>query len=136
MKTILLIGISLISFSAFSQEKEYPIDIQLRMCLDKKDISTAEMCNCSIQAEASWDKELNKYYQLLMGKLPESAKAQLKESQKAWIVYRDNEFKFMTKYYYEAKEGTMWYLVSHSDQMNFVKDRSLKLKLYFETLED
>lgn len=138
MKNIFLLLICFYSITIFSQSKkrsENPIITQLNKCLNKKDISNAEMCNCSIKARDAWDKELNKYYTLLLTKLPESAKTELKESQRQWINYRDKEFSFISKYYYEVKEGTMWYFIAENKKTDFVKDRALELEDYFETLD-
>ena len=137
MKHILIIFLCFFSFIALSQtkEKNYSIDNELSKCLNKKDISNAEMCNCNISAKNSWDKELNRYYNLLMTKLPVKAKEDLKQSQKIWISYREKEFKFISTYYYEAKEGTMWYGIAEEKKMDFVKNRVLELENYFETLD-
>lgn len=104
-------------------------------CLKKKDISNAEMCNCTIKAREDWDKELNKYYSLLKTKLSKEAFEVLKESQKEWISYRDKEYSFISKFYYEVKEGTMWYVVAESKKKEIVKTRAIELKVYYDMLE-
>jgi uncharacterized protein YecT (DUF1311 family) len=135
--TLLLIFsfFSLIVSSQNQIEKKYAIDIAEEKCLEKKDISNAEMCNCVIKARDSWDEELNKYYQLLKNKLPKEAFEVLKESQKQWLIYRDNEFLFITKFYYEVKEGTMWYAVAQNQKMQIVKKRAIELENYYTMLD-
>lgn len=62
MKANFIIILSFLSFVLLSQnqiEKKYAIDIAEEKCLEKKDISNAEMCNCVIKARDSWDEELN-----------------------------------------------------------------------------
>jgi uncharacterized protein YecT (DUF1311 family) len=137
MKQILIYSFSIIITSTFAQTKEKftNIEIELTKCLNKKDISNAEMCNCIIAARNEWDKELNKYYKLLMSKLTKEASQDLKLAQKNWITYRDKEFKFISRYYYEEKEGTMWFAVSEERKMELVKDRAIELIEYYETLE-
>ena len=42
-------------------------------------------------AGEQWDAELNKYYKIVMGKLDAAGQAKLKESQRAWLKFRDAE---------------------------------------------
>jgi len=136
MKKVFIIAFLLLSVVTFSQtKKENPIDVLESKCLNKENISNAEMCNCTIQARESWDKELNKYYSLLKMKLPKEAFETLKESQKQWLVYRDKEYAFISKYFYEVKQGTMWYAVSESKKRDIVKTRAVELEGYYKMLE-
>jgi uncharacterized protein YecT (DUF1311 family) len=138
MKKTFLIIFSCLSFAIFSQtknKKEHSIDVQESKCLKKENISNAEMCNCSIKACEAWDKELNKYYNLLKTKLAKEEFEVLKESQKQWIAYRDKEFLFISKFYYEVKEGTMWYSVAENQKTEIVKSRALELIQYYEILD-
>ncbi|MDF2830924.1 lysozyme inhibitor LprI family protein [Chryseobacterium indoltheticum] len=138
MKNTLILLIVFLSNSLFSQNKslqENFIDIEESKCFGKQDISNAEMRECTIIARESWDKELNKYYKLLLTKLPKDAFEILKASQKEWIIYRDKEFKFITKFYFEVKEGTMWYNIAENKKKEIVKNRALELQMYFENLE-
>lgn len=138
MKKLVSLLFIFLSVSVFSQNKnqqENFIDIEESKCFDKQDISNAEMRKCTIKARESWDKELNKYYNLLAFKLPKDAFEILKASQKEWIIYRDKEFKFITKFYFEVKEGTMWYNIAENKKKEIVKNRALGLQMYFENLE-
>lgn len=138
MKNIISSILLFLSISIFSQSKtqqENLIDLTESKCLDKKDISNAEMRNCTIQATQSWDKELNKYYDLLQNKLPKETFQALKESQKQWMIFRDKEFAFISKFYFELKEGTMWHIVAENRKKEIVKNRTLELKMYFENLD-
>ncbi len=127
-----------LSFFAISQtqkKNEKSIDKIESNCLNKSEISNAEMCNCTIKARESWDKELNKYYGLLKTKLPKEAFEILKESQKQWINYRDKEYLFISKFYYEVKEGTMWFAVAENKKKEIVKERALELEEYYRMLD-
>lgn len=138
MKNIITSILLFLSISIFSQSKiqqENLIDLTESKCLDKKDISNAEMRNCTIQATQSWDKELNKYYDLLKNKLPKETFQILKESQKQWMIFRDKEFALISKFYFELKEGTMWHIVAENRKKEIVKSRALELKMYFENLD-
>ncbi|MFC0779337.1 lysozyme inhibitor LprI family protein [Flavobacterium sp. HJSW_4] len=134
-KTFILIFLFL-SIVAFSQtKKEYPIDALESKCLNKENLSNADMCNCTIQARESWDKELNKYYNLLKTKLPKEAFETLKESQKQWLVYRDKEYAFISKYFYEVQQGSMWYAVAENRKKEIVKSRAVELEGYYKMFE-
>lgn len=133
--TLILLFLSIYIFSQSKAQQENLIDLTESKCLNKKDISTAEMRNCTIKAKKSWDKELNKYYNLLKSKLPKSAFESLKESQKQWMMYRDKEFAFISKFYFELKEGTMWNIVAENQKKDIVKNRALELKMYYENLD-
>lgn len=138
MNKLLIILLSLFSLTAFSQtkgKKENLIDIQEKKCLDKEDITTAEQCNCTIKAQESWDKELNKYYSMLKTKLSKEDFEILKNSQKQWISYRDKEFLFISKYFLEIKQGTMWYPIAQGKKKEIIKLRVAELKNYYEMLE-
>jgi uncharacterized protein YecT (DUF1311 family) len=136
MHKFFIILFSFLSLVTFSQtKKENPIDIQEKKCLNKDNISNAEQCNCTIKAQEDWDKELNKYYTILKTKLRKEDFEVLKNSQKQWISYRDKEFLFISKYFFEIKEGTMWYCIAEGKKKEIIKSRALELKNYYEMLE-
>lgn len=136
MHKFFIILFSFLSLVTFSQtKKENPIDIQEKKCLDKDDISNSEQCNCTIIAQEGWDKELNKYYTILKTKLHKEDFEVLKNSQKQWISYRDKEFLLISKYFFEIKEGTMWYCIAEGKKKEIIKSRALELKNYYEMLE-
>ncbi len=93
------------------------------------------MCNCSIQARESWDKELNKYYELLKVKLPKEAFDILKESQRQWIFYRDKEYLFISKFFYGVNAGTMWYAVAEDKKKEIVQASAIELEEYYDILD-
>lgn len=132
---LFLISFSISISSQAKTQRENLIDLTESKCLNKKDISNAEMRNCTIKATESWDKELNKYYTLLKEKLPKQTFETLKESQKQWILYRDKEFAFISKFYFELKEGTMWYTIAENKKKKMVKSRALDLQEYYENLD-
>lgn len=136
MKKLFLLTFLFLSIVAFSQnKKEYPIDILESKCINQKDISDADKCNCIIQARESWDKELNKSYNLLKTKLPKENFETLKESQKQWLLFRDKEYEFSSKYFSEIKQGTLWYAVSESLKRDLVKRRAIELEAYYKMFD-
>ncbi len=64
--------------------------------MDKRisiDYSTTGMIEAVSDAEADYDKLLNKYYKYIFKRLNPSDKEVLKEAQRSWIQYRDCERK-------------------------------------------
>lgn len=132
MKKIILVTLflSLFSTQAISKEDNF-IDKKMNQCLEK-DLSTHGQNKCLWEAEEDWDKELNKYYQLLMRSYKDSdIKKSLVESQLAWIKFRDKEFKLLSNRY-SKKEGTMYTTFHYDSRMTFIKKRVLELKNMYE----
>jgi uncharacterized protein YecT (DUF1311 family) len=114
-----------------SQTKPNPIDVLLQKRLDSsQNQTTAGMISCEAWAKDAWDKELNKYYKLLMGTLSADEKETLKKSQINWLTYRDSESKFSSQMYTDM-EGTMWRSASVSAEVEIIKQRALELKAYY-----
>jgi len=105
------------------------IDVELKKCLGKDD-STANQRNCTISAQQSWDKELNKHYLSLRKKLATSGKKELLEAQRNWIAFRDSEFKLINQYYFEVKKGTLFQVMAENKRLEIIKARALQLKAY------
>jgi uncharacterized protein YecT (DUF1311 family) len=132
---LIIIG-ALFSIDSFSQNQvNDSIELKFTKCLDDS-LSTAGMCNCTIQAMNSWDKELNKNYNLLMKSLSQPNKEFLKSAQKEWILYRDKEFELINKIYYTELQGTMYYPMAWNSKLEIVKKRALELENYFELLKE
>lgn len=121
----LFILTALIATGAHAQDASPdPIDVQLDHCLqDTTGETTAGMRECVFLAYQAWDAELNKVYNELMGQLsPESQKA-LRASQRAWLAFRDAQFKLNNRIYFEELQGTMYYVTAGSCNMDLVKRR-------------
>lgn len=95
--------------------------------------STQEMVECAYAEHDAWDKEMNKYYNLLKGVLKADEFKRLKAAQKKWLEYRDEELKFYREMYGNM-DGTMWRVVSASRHNDVVKKRALELIEYYEML--
>jgi uncharacterized protein YecT (DUF1311 family) len=113
-------------------EKQHPIDNELTMCMDKSKGITAEMVKCGDEAYKKWDSELNRYYGLLMKVLGDDAKKKLKESQIAWLKFRDLEFDFIPQYFTDPGSYQGPAIAEH--KMDIVKARTLELKSYYDTI--
>ncbi|MBN1186079.1 MAG: DUF1311 domain-containing protein [Bacteroidales bacterium] len=133
---LLLMATMVYSIAVISQDAEvkHPIEEKLSKCLDDS-ITTVGMCNCITEAAVAWDKELNKYYKLLKDELDEPAQLLLREAQRKWITYRDNEIKFIDHYYSEVKVGTMYSMFAEDRKKEIVRKRAEELQQYYEELE-
>ena len=108
------------------EERRHPIDKALEACIDKNG-STAGMVQCTDNAYAAWDKELNKNYGDLMRALKPKQKETLRLAQLAWIKYRDLQFNLIDSIY-DTMDGTMYIPMRVSARMQVVKERALELK--------
>ena len=93
------------------------------------------MVQCTDQAYAAWDKELNKNYGLLMQNLKPQQKEALKAAQLEWIKQRDLEFKFIDSVY-DALQGTMYIPMRIAARMEVVKHRALELHEYLDLVKE
>ena len=136
MKLILLSFFTILTLSqTLLGQEEHWIDKELDACLSiDSNQTTYGMNQCTFEGQQKWDKELNKYYKLLMNKLDANGKTSLKESQRQWIKYRDKEFEFI-QYYYLQKQGTMWTNVVAGIKYHFIRNRALELKRIHERLD-
>jgi uncharacterized protein YecT (DUF1311 family) len=137
-QTISLIIFTLITIQTFGQENQskekHPIDIRLEKChaIDTNQ-TTYGMMNCEAIARDEWDKEMNKYYKLLMDTLQKDEKAKLKTAQISWLSYRDKERDFSGTMYYNM-QGTMWRVAAAGRSCDIVRQRALELKEYYDML--
>lgn len=130
-----LISFSMYSIMCFSQEKSYrqhTIDIELEQCQNVlENQTTAGSIECEYTARIAWDKEMNKYYKLLMEVLKPVEKKQLKDSQRTWLEYRDKEMNFASTFY-KNMDGTAWLVIHASRLTTIVRQRAQELENYYE----
>lgn len=131
----LLIAASLIlalATPAFAQdEEEDPIDTTLAGCLDlPSGQSTAGMVQCLVTAYGAWDAALNEAYKDLMASLDPGQKDALRESQRAWLAYRDAEQKFLRSLANAPGVGTIINITTNQAMVDLVKARVLLLRSY------
>ena len=131
---VLLSLVIVVAAGAQENKKGHPIDQWLGKCI-QQDESTAGMRNCTAQAYGMWDKELNKAYKSLMNNLSPDGKIALKNSQLAWIKYRDAESKFNDEVT-ALKGGTLYLLMGDSSRLEMVKERTLELQRFIVILDE
>jgi uncharacterized protein YecT (DUF1311 family) len=122
-----------ISATCWSGEEKDPIDERQEDCIAKNS-TTRGMVKCTIQAREAWDKELNVVYNKLMNRLEPKGKEDLKQSQRQWIKYRDDQFQFIGTFY-DGFEGTMWIPMRAGALTEVVKERTIRLRSYLNLLE-
>lgn len=76
------------------------------------------------------DAELNKTYEALLTKLPDAAsKQKLKESQRAWLAFRDAEAAFAAD---QARGGSMAPTIRYETMTELTQQRIKQLKSHLE----
>lgn len=118
------------------REVEFTLDtfriermMQLRLSTD---YSTRGMVEAGNEAEAGYDKLLNKYYQVLLNRLKEEDKEILKQAQRNWIAYRDSEKKLnglLTDDTYSGG-GTIQSVIAMSRSLELTKKRVFEIREY------
>jgi uncharacterized protein YecT (DUF1311 family) len=78
------------------------------------------------------DGELNKTYKLLLEKLGKAEKEKLTKAQKAWVSYRDAEFKFISENWTQDNFGTSAKISIGDYNSSIVRDRVLQLLYYLQ----
>jgi len=118
--------------AVFANEK-HPIDVALEEKIDA-DPSTYGMIEATQWAIEEWDKVLNENYNALMEKLDKENQERLRASQREWIKYRDLEFEFNGNFW-AGFDGTMYRLFPFGFQLDFVRERAMRLGNYIEDLD-
>lgn len=80
------------------------------------------------------DKELNGIYKTLRAKLPADKQRQLKQSQIAWLKYRDLEFALIDKTWVPADFGSSSSITRGQFKANIVRERVIQLMHYARAL--
>lgn len=109
-------------------------DADLQCCLDSaQNQNTAGILNCIFKASQKWDKEMNLTYRKLMNLLSGEQKTRLRDAQRRWIRFRDQEIEFSDQLY-RSLEGTMWLPIAAETRLNLTRQRTFELWKYCEDL--
>lgn len=90
---------------------------------------------CAARAIEAWNREMNRYYKLLMGLLSPDEKTKLKKAQVAWLGFRDHEMTFQGTTYNNL-EGSMWRVAAVYRQLEIVKQRATDLAEYYNVFSE
>jgi uncharacterized protein YecT (DUF1311 family) len=105
-----------------------PIDRATDVCMSHpENYSTAGQLECLSQAYKAWDAELNKNYQSLKMQLPEKEQADLIQSERQWIKFRDAETLVLNDVYSHT-QGTMYGPMRLYDKVDMTRQRAEQLK--------
>lgn len=78
------------------------------------------------------DQELNTAYRQLIGYLPDEAQHALKNSQQAWLNYRDKEFDFIARNWTIETSGSSATISRGDYRTQLIKDRIMLLLQYLQ----
>ncbi len=107
------------------------IDIWFAEEMDKTGGITVNIRDVQAEAYSRWDKELNLVYGELLKKLDGESKKQLKEAQRAWIAFRDAEFKLIwAEGLYGGIGGTLAPIAVSDASREIVRQRVCTLRQY------
>ena len=116
------------------EEEKHPIDAAMDKA-SEKDPSTGGRTEAIDDALESWDKLLNESYQKLKAKLDRDGAKALRDSQRAWIAWRDKEIANLDKIYGKLR-GTMYVPMHAYAKMNLTRQRALQLERLAELAGD
>lgn len=133
IKYYILLFILYSSLSSAQTEYDiHPIDDQRLECRNSKENQdTDNSIRCEYSARIAWEKEVNKYSDLLLKVLKPAEKKVFKAAQKQWITYRDSEMEFANSLY-KNMESKAWLVVHAVRLTNIFRTRALELQEYHD----
>lgn len=115
-------------------EYKHPIDIEEEKCI--KNSSTFDYPNCSYYAGTQWEKEINKYLNLLKKEMNTTDYSLIEVNQKKWEQSSQSDIKMIEKYI-NSKQGLIYVTIGTSTITDIYKSRALLLrKIYDEYIEN
>lgn len=110
----------------------HSIDEMLDDCLSiGENQSTQGMIKCIQKAVDDWMAEIEKYNKKLISVLNDEEKTLFQEAKQQWENYRDCEFAFIEKLYYN-KDGTMWHIILYERKLQIIKTRAMTLMTSYD----
>ena len=89
--------------------------------------------NASDTCLTEWDKLLNNYYQLLKEELSYDQFIVVRESQRKWLVYREEELGFLAS---NLPEGMIYREIYFGRRTSIVKERVEELQHIYSMIPD
>ena len=137
MKTAALCVLLALCFCGAAWGAAHPLDGEIEKCMND-DPSTQGTIQCANLGKKKWDGELNRAYNELMKLLPKEGQPLLRTAQRAWIPWRESEFKLLggvyLTIYNNLDGGTMWLVANAIAEMDVVRERALELLAYTDEL--
>jgi len=105
--------------------------VSLLVSVTQIQAQTQAAMNAQARAEfVKVDAELNRTYEALLAKLPDAeSKEKLKQSQRAWVAFRDAEAAFAAD---QARGGSMAPTIRYETMTELTQQRIEQLKLHLE----
>jgi len=101
-----------------------------RVCMDEPGgQTTIGMTECTMRENAWWDQYLNFLYQDLKANLTSERFSKLRDAQRAWIAFRDEDCGFSYEYW---KEGTIRSNIYSGCVLDKTANRALDLAEYLD----
>ncbi len=97
--------------------------------------STLQWSGGYADLEDALDKELNGAYKQLIEKLPKESRKNLRNSQKAWLKFRDAEFEFLSENFTRERFGSSFVISIGSYRTEIIKTRVKELLWYLKNYE-
>jgi uncharacterized protein YecT (DUF1311 family) len=115
-------------FKLVGSMEKHPIDYALENCYSSpRGQSTIGINSCLIGAEMVWDAELNRVYSDLGG----SNNIELKNTQLAWIKFRDAQFTWFNKAILH-KQGSKWSYGVRERRVNLIRQQVERLQSFYK----
>ncbi|MBO1630396.1 DUF1311 domain-containing protein [Yersinia pseudotuberculosis] len=124
-KLFIIVLLLSLGSTAYAKELRKDIDESLDKCKDSV-VSTMEIVDCYGSSIDAWEAELNKQYKLLLQDQPKEIQADLRNSQRAWVKYKESYISAM-KSFYSQERGSIWGLVMSESKMNVIRDKAIDL---------
>ena len=96
--------------------------------------STAGQIGCESAALRSYDRRMNLSYASVMRRLPALAADRLRQSQRAWLAYRNAEGQ-ARRAIYATRQGTMYVPMEADAAVTLTGDRARLLEQYLRALD-
>ena len=128
---IFLFGLSCYADDVKLQNYKYSIDEELSRC-SSANFMTVGMNLCIQKGIDSWNKEIDKYLNLLKSVTTEEDYNNILKAQKDWETYKDSEFEAVSVIM--EKQGTMFLNFTVGMKSALIKERALFLKEFYDTL--
>ncbi|MCD4824016.1 MAG: DUF1311 domain-containing protein [Phycisphaerae bacterium] len=105
-------------------EELHPIDKMVADVVNEYGACTATALVYA-KAQGLWDEEMNTSYLKLMKEFPPELQMQLRLTQRAWIKFRDQQYKLLRMFYTQYHPtGTMWVSEKAYGRMIITKRRA------------
>ena len=130
MNNALAVALLVMSSPALAANSADSTGVALQRCLDDPaNASTAGQVECEATAARTYDQRMNAAYAALLSALPPKAAQQLRQSQRAWLAFRDAE-RAAAGQIFATRQGTMYAPMQAGAATNLTRDRALQLESY------